>query len=200
MKGIAIVGSKGGSGKTSLSHALALGASWHNTDAILCHTDNKDPLVIKKRPYLYVDTRDPKKLNQMIDFAHSREGLFIVDGGGNRTEVDTWIAPLMDLLLIPITPDQDSVKQAIRDYSLIKDAGGSNIHYLINRFPANRFEHNFIKKLLSDIIDDDILCIIPDVKSIRILVKDDDKDFYTPATKLNNLARGFFKKVMRNLG
>ncbi len=135
----------------------------------------------------------------MIEFAHSKKGLFIIDGGGNRTEVDTWIAPLMDLLLIPITPDRDSVKQAIRDYDLMKDAGGSNIHYLINRFPSNRFERSSIKKILSDIDDDDILCVIPEVKSIRVLVNDDEKDFHTPATKLNNLARSFFKNVMKKI-
>ena len=40
MRGVALTQRKGGSGKTVLSHALALGASWHNVPAYLMHTDN----------------------------------------------------------------------------------------------------------------------------------------------------------------
>jgi Mrp family chromosome partitioning ATPase len=53
MKGVAITGTKGGTGKTALCHALALGAAWHHLPAYLLHTDNREPIQIKGRPYAY---------------------------------------------------------------------------------------------------------------------------------------------------
>ena len=52
MRGVALTQRKDGSGKTVLSHALALGASWHNVPAYLMHTDNREPLKVNGRPVL----------------------------------------------------------------------------------------------------------------------------------------------------
>ncbi|WP_221900511.1 hypothetical protein [Bathymodiolus platifrons methanotrophic gill symbiont] len=49
MKGIAIVGTKGGVGKTSIAHLLALGAAWKNTPAYLMHTDDREGSVAKNK-------------------------------------------------------------------------------------------------------------------------------------------------------
>ena len=54
MRGVALTQRKGGAGKTVLSHALALGASWHNVPAYLMHTDNREPLKVNGRPYMYL--------------------------------------------------------------------------------------------------------------------------------------------------
>ncbi|GFO76037.1 hypothetical protein BPLS_P3590 [Bathymodiolus platifrons methanotrophic gill symbiont] len=47
MKAIVIVGTKGGVGKTSIAHLLALGAAWKNTPAYLMHTDDREPIEVK---------------------------------------------------------------------------------------------------------------------------------------------------------
>lgn len=199
MKGVAIIGSKGGTGKTSISHALALGAAWHNIDAIMCHTDDREPLNIKERPYLYYDARDPKKLSAIIEIARKKEGIFIVDGGGNRPTFDKWLASIMDLIIITITPDQEGIKQAINDYNSMKKSGAKNIYYLVNKYPANKFERVFIEKYFNDIPENDILCKVPELKSIRLLREDDIGGFKTPPTKINNLSRLIYKKVNNNL-
>ena len=53
MKGVAITGIKGGTGKTTLSHALALGAAWHQVPAYFLHTDDREPIQVNGRPYAY---------------------------------------------------------------------------------------------------------------------------------------------------
>ena len=91
MRGVALTQRKGGSGKTVLSHALALGASWHNIPAYLMHTDNREPLKVNGRPYMYYDAREPKTLQTLVDAAINADGLCIIDSAGNRPEFDEWI-------------------------------------------------------------------------------------------------------------
>ena len=79
MRGIALTQRKGGSGKTALSHALALGASWHNVPAYLMHTDNREPLKVNGRPYMYYDARKPETLQTLVNAAINTDGLCIID-------------------------------------------------------------------------------------------------------------------------
>ena len=65
MRGVALTQRKGGSGKTALSHALALGASWDNVPAHLMHTDNREPLKVNGRPYMYYDARNRKPFRRL---------------------------------------------------------------------------------------------------------------------------------------
>ena len=113
MRGVALTQRKGGSGKTVLSHALALGAAWHNVPAYLMHTDNREPLKVNGRPYMYYDARDPKTLQTLVDEAINADGLCIIDSAGNRPEFDKWIAQYVDLVLIPVMPDPEDVKEAL---------------------------------------------------------------------------------------
>ena len=87
MRGIALTQRKGGSGKTALSHALALGASWHNVPAYLMHTDNREPLKVNGRPYMYYDARKPETLQTLVNAAINTDGLCIIDSAGNRPEL-----------------------------------------------------------------------------------------------------------------
>ena len=41
MKGVATIGKKGGNGKTTLAHLLALGACWKAVPAHFMHTDDR---------------------------------------------------------------------------------------------------------------------------------------------------------------
>ncbi len=84
MRGVLIVSTKGGVGKTSISHLLALGAAWKNVPAHLMHTDKRTPIQVNGRPYLCYDARNPETLAHLMGSAVSKNGLCIIDSGGNR--------------------------------------------------------------------------------------------------------------------
>lgn len=199
MKAIAISGNKGGTGKTSLSHALALGAAWHDVLSVLCHTDNRKPMYIQNRPYLYYDASEPDSYNDIVKKCIDMEGLFIVDGGGNRETFDKWIAGDMDLILIPVVPDPEDVKQALSQYDILKDAGATDVVFIVNKYPSNIHERKYISKYIDMIPEDKIIGKIPEVRSIRMLREDDLVDFQTPTTKINNLSRKLYRMVTNRL-
>ena len=200
MNGVAIISLKGGTGKTVLSHALALGAAWKGVPAYLCHTDNRDPLIIKGRPYAYYDARSPETLAILAKAALNNDGLFIVDGGGNRPQFDNWIASSMDLVLIPVAPDPEDVREGLKQAEIIKNIGAEKVRFIINKYPGNKHERNAIRKYLNLIPEEMILGTVNDVKAIRSLREyDPDEGFQTPVTKVNNLSRSLYFLVNSEL-
>lgn len=199
MKGILISGAKGGTGKTSISHALALGASWSDVNAHVCHTDNRLPMITKGRPYKYYDARSPKYLESLIDSAQSKSGLFIIDGGGNRESFDKWISPSMDLIIIPITPDPEDIKITLLYGDSLFKKGIKNIRYLLNRYPSNLYERKYMQKYINSIPEDMIMGKLRNIPSIRTLRTDDIEEFKTPSSKLNNFCRYVYKLTNRKL-
>ena len=151
MRGVALTQRKGGSGKTVLSHALALGAAWHNIPAYLMHTDNREPLKVNGRPYMYYDAREPKTLQTLIDSAINTDGLCIIDSAGNRPEFDKWIAQYVDLVLIPVMPDPEDVKEALVQMDVLESQGAQNVRYLINNYPSGRVERRYVERYLRQI-------------------------------------------------
>ena len=195
MKGIAISGIKGGTGKTTISHAFALGAAWHNVPAYLCHTDNREPIITNNRPYSYHDARERKHLRFLMQQATDKQGLFIIDGGGNREELDYWIASSVDLIVIPITPDPEDIKEGLRYADLMYKAGAKEVVYLINRYPANIFERKHIIKYIDQLPIDKVIGKVPEIRSIKILRESDTSEFKTPNTKVNNFSRSVYKLI-----
>lgn len=202
MKSIAITGKKGGTGKTSLCHALALGAAWSGKHAHLCHTDDREPIKVMDRPYMYYDTRAPEKLETIAQAAAQQDGLFIIDSGGNRAEFDLWIANAVDLLLIPTSPDPEDVRESLEHAERLKKGGAEQVRFVVNKYPASAMERKFVERYLQDLPADDILCYVPEIKMIRTLRENDTEAFKTPTTRLNNVARGFYRdcyKVLQTL-
>ena len=196
MKGVAIVGHKGGTGKTSLAHALALGAAWKGIPAYLMHTDDKEPLRVNGRPYAYYDARAPETLRILINAALNNDGIFIIDSGGNRAEFDEWVAKSMDLVLVPFIPDPEAVETNLRHMERLERVGGGNVRAIVNAYPSNRFERQHVAQFLRDIPQEKIMARIPEVKAIRTLRANDDPKFETPPARVNNLARSLYVDVM----
>ena len=195
MKSIAITGKKGGTGKTALCHALALGAAWTGKHAHLCHTDDREPLKTLNRPYMYYDAREPKQLEMIADAAASQDGLLIIDLGGNRPQFDEWVAAFADLIIIPTAPDPEDVRESIEHAKRIKAAGGEVVKFVVNKYPASEKERKFVERYLDLLPQEDILCYVPEIKVIRTLREADVEAFKTPPTRLNNAARRFYREV-----
>ena len=102
-------GTRGGVGKTVMSHAACLGAILHDQPAVYVLTDPLRKLRAEGRPYGVLDGRNTQNLAHIIE--QSREsggGWTIIDGGGNRPDFDQVIAEAADLCILPFrNTDED---------------------------------------------------------------------------------------------
>ncbi len=196
MKGIAIVGAKGGVGKTSIAHLLALGAAWKNTPAYLMHTDDREPIKVNGRPYMYYDAREPEILSTLIGAAINNDGLCIVDSAGNRPKFDKWIAESVDLVLMPVIPDPEAVKMAIEHMQQLEDYGAKNVRFIMNMVSSNKNEHLCdLREYFSKLPENKIIGKIKKVAAVKRLRQSDIEPFKTPPSNVNNLSRSVFFTV-----
>ena len=102
-------GSRGGVGKTVMSHAACLGAILHDQPAVYVLTDPMRKMREEGRPYGVLDGRDPQMLAHILKESQSNAwGWTIIDGGGNRPAFDEEVAASADLCIFPFrASDED---------------------------------------------------------------------------------------------
>jgi cellulose biosynthesis protein BcsQ len=190
MRGVAIVSTKGGVGKTSLSHLIALGAAWRSVPAYVMHTDERAPISVRGRPYMYYDARDPETLSRLIGAAINQDGLCIIDSGGNRPEFDKWIARSVDLALIPVTPDPEAVNMSLEHMARLEGYGADNVRFILNMVSSNRNERlRDHTEYFSRLPEDKVIGRVSRVSAVKRLREADVDVFPTPPTNVNNLSR-----------
>jgi hypothetical protein len=128
MKVISILGKKGGSGKTLLSHYLAHGlASGLGVETVVLQTD-----VRTERPVEMVDTREyiiQSIKNESFDKdwefilktyvkleQRTPSPALIIDGGANRSSLDLKLALLSDVVFIPTGFSKEDIAVAEADF------------------------------------------------------------------------------------
>lgn len=114
---ICVIGNKGGSGKTTLSHMLCqgLGLVGHRSVCVLTDT-YREPLDPTHRRYLTADARSGEALAKVVGKVRSLKAwLGVIDGGGNRTEMDRKLYGLADLVLVPFRDSHEDMRTVIRD-------------------------------------------------------------------------------------
>ena len=127
-------------------------------------------------------SREPKTLQTLIDSAINTDGLCIIDSAGNRPEFDKWIAQYVDLVLIPVMPDPEDVKEALVQMDVLESQGAQNVRYLINNYPSGRVERRYVERYLRQIPLEKAMGWIGSVKALRTLRENDDPTFQTPPT------------------
>ena len=87
---ICIIGNKGGTGKTTVSHMLSQGFGLLGQRSACVLTDTaREPLSPEGRRYLTADARSPEALAKVMEKLRSLNGwMGVIDGGGNRSEMD----------------------------------------------------------------------------------------------------------------
>lgn len=132
---IAFAGSKGGTGKSTLSHLAAHGAGSLSRPipTIVVTTDPEDTLAEGERRYVVVDGRSPPLLaDQLQRLLPIDRLLVIVDGVANRSDVDRVLGEVADLVIIPYGPSaQDGARAAANLGSLPVAVG------MPNRWPTH---------------------------------------------------------------
>lgn len=204
MKGIAVVGDKGGIGKTTLSHLLAFGAGLNNEPATIIHTDMREPRQLYGRPYDYVDGREDADLREHIArLKKSKNGYCIADGGGNRKNSAAWFAQWMELVLIPVTASAESVELAINTMQDLKAKQvPAKVRYVINQRSTIYLQRPYQDaRYFSQLPGEDVLLAVNQVAAVDRMTGSDsiDTGFTMPPVKVSNLARAVFKAVRLEL-
>ncbi len=121
---ICVIGNKGGTGKTTLSHMLCqgLGLLGHRSACVLTDT-TREPLKPEGRRYITADARTRDALTKVVDKLRTLDNwIGVIDGGGNRTEIDRRLYALSDIVLLPFRESHEDIRTVIRDLDMFPRA------------------------------------------------------------------------------
>lgn len=136
---ICIIGNKGGTGKTTLSHMLAQGLGLLGQKSACVLTDtSREPLTPEGRRYITADARTRDALIKVVDKLRTLDGwLGVIDGGGNRTEVDRKLYALADIVILPFRESHEDIRTVVRDLEMFPRA-----YALPSQWPTNSWQRS----------------------------------------------------------
>jgi hypothetical protein len=146
---ICVIGNKGGTGKTTLSHMLCQGMGLLGQRSVCVLTDtHREPLAPNGRRYLVADARSREALARVVDKIRSLNAwMGVIDGGGNRTEIDRKLYGLADLVLLPFRDSQEDIRTVIRDLEMFPRA-----YALPMQWPTNAWAREAAEKLVQEML------------------------------------------------
>src|SRR5262252_732940 len=121
---ISVLGNKGGTGKTTISHMLGYGFGLLGLRTVVAVTDaTREPLSRVGRRYLPADARRPEQLEKIATTVLAIEGwVGVIDGGSGRTEFDDRLAQLSTLVFLPFRESHEDIRTVRRDLERIPTA------------------------------------------------------------------------------
>lgn len=146
---ICIIGNKGGTGKTTLSHMLCQGLGLLGQRSVCVLTDtHREPLDPAERRYLIADARSREALAKVVDKIRSLKAwLGVIDGGGNRTEMDRRLYGLADLVLLPFRDSHEDIRTVIRDLEMFPRA-----YAVPTQWPTNAWQREVAEKAVAELL------------------------------------------------
>ncbi|HTY03297.1 MAG TPA: hypothetical protein VMC81_06180 [Rhodocyclaceae bacterium] len=146
---ICVIGNKGGTGKTTLSHMLCQGMGLLGQRSVCVLTDTfREPLAATSRRYLIADARSREALVKVVDKIRSLNAwMGVIDGGGNRTETDRRLYGLADLVLLPFRDSQEDIRTVIRDLDMFPRA-----YAVPTQWPTNPWARELAQRTVDDML------------------------------------------------
>ncbi|NWB63480.1 hypothetical protein [Pseudomonas sp. F1002] len=145
---IFIAGQKGGTTKTTTAHLMSLGAILRGQPAAYVLTDPHRVLKSEGRPYGVMDGREGNELAKIITASHNtKNGWLIIDGGGNRPELDKAISEEADLTILPFRGSEEDLETISRDLAAMPNAVA-----LPSAWPTNKHAQEAAQKFI-DVLD-----------------------------------------------
>lgn len=146
---ICIIGNKGGTGKTTLSHMLCQGMGLLGSRSVCVLTDTcREPLNPDGRRYLTADARSAEALHKVVEkLSGLNAWKGVVDGGGNRTDVDRKLYGLANLVLLPFRDSHEDMRTVIRDLEQFPHA-----YALPSQWPTNPWQKEAAEKTLAQMM------------------------------------------------
>lgn len=195
---ICIIGNKGGTGKTTLSHLLAhgLGLFGKYTVAVLTDIERK-PLSRVGRNYLPFDARQTENLERVVRKLRSVGNWYgVIDGGGNRPQMDATLAGLADLVLLPFRDSHEDLRTLAQDLDRFPHA-----YALPSQWPSNPWQLQAATRAVEHLLarHRDRLLEPVHAQSATKLLLQNEVPAQLPAA-LNNTARMLALQVMELIG
>ncbi len=146
---ICVIGNKGGTGKTTLSHMLCQGMGLLGQRSVCVLTDtHREPLDPSGRRYLLADARSREALVKVVDKVRGLKAwLGIIDGGGNRTEMDRRLYGVADLVLLPFRDSHEDIRTVIRDLEMFPRA-----YAIPTQWPTNAWQREAAEKTVGELL------------------------------------------------
>ena len=146
---ICVIGNKGGTGKTTLSHMLCQGMGLLGQRSVCVLTDTyREPLDPANRRYLIADARSREALYKVVDKIRSLSAwMGVIDGGGNRTEMDRKLYGLADLVLLPFRDSHEDIRTLVRDLELFPRA-----YAVPTQWPTNVWQREAAENTLREML------------------------------------------------
>ncbi len=191
---ICIIGNKGGTGKTTLSHMLCQGMGLLGQRSVCVLTDtHREPLDPEGRRYLVADARTREALGKVVDKIRGLPGwLGVIDGGGNRSEMDRKLYSLANLVLLPFRDSHEDMRTLIKDLEAFPRAWA-----VPSQWPTNPWQQEAAEKTLREYLGhhaDRILQPVNTLSASKLLLLQD-----IPAklpTPLGNACRALAYQVL----
>jgi chromosome partitioning protein len=191
---ICVIGNKGGTGKTTLSHMLCQGMGLLGQRSVCVLTDiEREPLDPVHRRYLTADARTREALAKVVDKIRTLHAwLGVIDGGGNRTEMDRRLYGLADLVLLPFRDSHEDIRTVTRDLEMFPRA-----YAVPMQWPTNPWQREAAEKTVAEHLapyHDRILSPVAALSASKLLLQKQVPT--TLPTPLNQACRGVAHQVV----
>jgi hypothetical protein len=146
---ICVIGNKGGTGKTTISHMLCQGMGLLGQRSVCVLTDScREPLNPAGRRYLVADARSREALTKVTGKIRSlKSWMGVIDGGGNRTEMDHKLYSVADLVLLPFRDSHEDIRTVIRDLEMFPRA-----YAIPSQWPSNAWQREAAEKTVDQFL------------------------------------------------
>lgn len=146
---ICVIGNKGGTGKTTLSHMLCQGMGLLGQRSVCVLTDtHREPLDPQGRRYLVADARTREALAKVTEKIRGLNAwMGVIDGGGNRTELDHKLYGLADLVLLPFRDSHEDLRTVTRDLEMFPRA-----YAIPTQWPTNAWQREAAEKSVEEFL------------------------------------------------
>ena len=146
---ICVIGNKGGTGKTSITHMLCHGLGLLGRRSIAVLTDAaREPLSRGMRCYTPLDGRSPERLDEIVAKLETRpKWLGVIDGGGNRPELDRKFYEMSGLALLPFRDSHEDIRTVRNDLDTFPEALG-----VPSQWPTNPWQQMAAERTLDEMM------------------------------------------------
>lgn len=194
---ISVIGNKGGTGKTTITQMLChgLGLLGHRAMAVLTD-DARDPLSAEARRYTPYDGRSPERLRKAVAlFRTMHKVIGVIDGGGNRPQLDREFYEMSDLILLPFRDSHEDLRTVRKDLDAFPRALG-----VPSQWPGNPWAQVAAERSVDEMLPgyrSRLTDPIYALSASKLLLQDP----VPPAlpTALNNLCRRIARNVLDRL-
>lgn len=200
---ISVLGSKGGSSKTTTAHLLAYGLARFRFRTILLSTDHEAGrlnLSDTNRIYKTRSGQTTENLKIWFEFFENLDesklpAAMVVDGGGNRQIVDDVLAKCSDLVLLTFRDSEEDIRVLIEDmrrlpkgYALPSVWQTNNLANIAAKRVLHKLESRFPNRILTP---------VPSCRATQQLLRE---EFLGVDSNVNSIAKNLTFDVLSKLG